>query len=998
MHWHYFAAKKLFKTVAALILILLIAAVQLPIRSYAGQKLVLVQLSGMDRQALAPLVNSMEASGFSAEILAEEDFKRSGPGTVGPYVVVPLARQVNEGALSAFSRYISGGGKVVLIPPESFPNLSVKRLFQLVGVEISGSKFAPEPMALNWKGKTQTASEQLPSGSNVLAIARSTRMTVLATWGNDYPAVVTTERGGVLNWQWGKQLSPELNAGAIRLVLPPAPLQPVTEPVAARHAPAESAQPLVTKPAANFTPPATVPQATPVAQSASHTSKAAGPDIARITKLPPVKAVRGMDPQFTYNPAIAASNLKKAATAPTASPSIPETRQPVKGGQVSRPTAPRQVSNNPDDEVLQNILGGESESNGKPSNPPTAQPEGQTAPSRKPFSFLDPEAAAVLAPEFDYGLYSKNMRVLDDYKRRIQDALETSRQLSLNFPTDRVAALLNEADEHKREFEKLYLSNQTQQGLDEYAIAKRLTLQALALTTTSPKVEGRAIWLDRGTILESGGEAGLRQLIRKLSQAGINVVFFETVNAGFPIYPSRLTRSNPLVSGWDPLKVAVDEGHKLGMEVHAWVWTFAVGNKRHNELIGKPVDYAGPILEDSGLMSEALRNQQGGLSVDNKQNEYWLSPASPKGRAFLLDLYKEIVTNYDVDGLQLDYIRYPFQSGATRMGYEQVGRDAFYNSTGQSLDSMDDYKAKMWIAWKTYQVTSFVQQVSETLRAVRPNIKLSAAVFPMRRESRIVAIQQDWETWIDNGWIDILNPMSYTRDPERLQAIYDYVKRSPQKHVMIYPGIAIRNLDAGELVMELEALRDHGGLGSTLFAGAHLDAEKATTLGSGPFKDHTSIPPHRDVVKSLKTVLADYDQKFSRLQSSGALNAVPPTMVQSIQRGLDQLAAILDALTPAHPETAKVAQARQQFTALKNVTRAWSQQDRQSHPFRAQYFDKTMLMMEHLLGFLTDRAGLYGSVAGETPPKSPADPSYTIVGTPASDDGAATPDEMPVPN
>ncbi len=134
------------------------------------------------------------------------------------------------------------------------------------------------------------------------------------------------------------------------------------------------------------------------------------------------------------------------------------------------------------DEVLNNILG----------TPPAAatspEPQAQPAKPQKQFSFLDPEAQDVLAPNFDYGAYSFNMRVLDGYKKKVMDAMETSRQLSLNLSEDKVMALLKESDAHKRQFETLYLGHKTQAGLDEYGLARKTILQALALTTASPKV------------------------------------------------------------------------------------------------------------------------------------------------------------------------------------------------------------------------------------------------------------------------------------------------------------------------------------------------------------------------------------------------------------------------------------------------------------------------------------------------------------------------------
>jgi uncharacterized lipoprotein YddW (UPF0748 family) len=666
-------------------------------------------------------------------------------------------------------------------------------------------------------------------------------------------------------------------------------------------------------------------------------------DTARDTKTN-LKEVQPVDSAGNVTANAEPSKMQTAAE-PVASQPATEPGKDVPSEE-KRPAEPVKTAVG-EDEVLNNILGVPQEE-----QPAQAAPASPPVERKKPFSFLDPEASSVLAPEFDYGVYSMSMRILEDYKKRILDALEAARELSLNIPLAQVDELLKEADAHKKNFGDLYLNNQTQAGLDEYAQARKRLLQALALTTTSPRVEGRAIWLDRGTIIKAGSPIGMKMLMQRLHQAGINVVYFEALNAGFPMYQSSLLRPNPMVEGWDPLQAAVEEGHRLGMEVHAWVWVFAVGNRRHNDLIGKPDAYAGPILEDLGLMSEALRGRDGSLNTDSRQKEFWLSPASPKGREFLLSVYREILTRYPVDGLHLDYIRYPFQASGTRMGFEAVSKERFTQSTGMSLDNPDDYTLRMWIAWKTHQVSSFVQQVSEMARSVRPELKISAAVFPMKREARIVAIQQDWETWVDNGWIDVLNPMSYTSDPKKLQAIYEQVCRSPQKHVLVYPGISLKYLDGGSLVSHLEALRKKGSMGSTLFAGAYLDGEKIDILGRGPFKESNSLPPHRNVVQSIKLLMADYEQKMVHLQANGSLD---PQRASDLRSMLLQLSAALDALQGG-VDANKLQQIQQAFQVLQASTQSWAAEQKAAYPSCAAYFDALSSQISSLVGYLVDQS------------------------------------------
>lgn len=1001
------------KVLCLSILILLVTPFQLsgPLlqASFAAERLSVVQLDELNgKPAFQSFLTAIQNSGFTPRTIREADFSFNVNAKTTSSVVVPVGGHVSPEAITMLGRYMASGGRVILAPTGEALDASVIRLFSLVGLPVTGQSHATQNLAFHWKGLLLSSGESLPKSSPVLIIQPNERMEVLATWGSDLPAIATTSRGAVLNWQLGQTLSEISSIVALsKVVYPgrsdsPIVLQPEESTLAQyasnktliSMAPARSVEPIgsdvqpnpktpvspsvialpatVTKPADSVSPTASgnqpdkmqdgaKPSETdkpwrPVADSviplkSTSPSTAASPANAGPSKTQPATSANPIAPAQTNPPVqVMAASAKQVSTSRT------EAKKPVAASASSK-----SASADSDNEVLNNILGTHGDDPIKTDGTPAAN-TGKTDAKQQHFSFLDPGAAAVLAPAFDYGVYSMNLRKLDDYKRRVRDALEAGRQLSLDLPEDKVSALLKEADLHRRKFENLYLAGQTQAGLDENVLAHRSALQALALTTTSPQVEGRAIWMDRGSIIACGNADGLRAKIQKFHQAGINMIYFETINAGFPIYPSKLVKHNPMVNGWDPLRVAVDEGHKQGMEVHAWVWCFAVGNRRHNALINQPDDYAGPILTEAGMMGEALRNHDGGLSVDSHQHEFWLSPASPRARDFLVNLYKEIVSNYDVDGLQLDYIRYPFQTPGNKMGYEAVGRARFAQATGKSLDGMDDYTSRVWTAWKTYQVTAFVQQVSTSLKQIKPELKLSAAVFPMHRDARIAMIQQDWETWIDNGWIDTLSPMSYTSDPGRLQELFEYVQASPHKHMLVYPGVALFRLDGGQLVQQLEAVRQKGSLGTTFFAGSHLSDDKASILASGPYKLTNSLPPHHDVVKSMQAILDDYQQKLAILRKKGVLNDVPAAQMGALQTALAQLNDSLTAMGSGRPLSGiskpKLAQVQNRLNELKAQSQTWSAADKQVHPYRAEYFERDVMLLSELMGYTLDKLGM----------------------------------------
>ncbi|MFQ4135150.1 glycoside hydrolase family 10 protein [Nodosilinea sp. PGN35] len=370
--------------------------------------------------------------------------------------------------------------------------------------------------------------------------------------------------------------------------------------------------------------------------------------------------------------------------------------------------------------------------------------------------------------------------------------------------------------------------------------------------------EIRAVWLDRGTIVRARSPQGLSEIFDKLAAAGINTVFFETVNAGYPIYPSRVApEQNPLTRSWDPLAAAVDLAHQRGMTLHAWVWVFAAGNQRHNRLLNQPADYPGPVI--SRHPSWAAYSNSGSL-IPQGQDKPFLDPANPEVRSYLTRLMTEIVTQYGVDGLHLDYIRYPFQDpGANRTyGYGEVARWRFQSMTGvdpltlsprpvSTLDRNQQIQQQvLWERWnefRTQQVTSFVETISSTLRRQRPGLVMSAAVFANPEHDRLQRIQQDWGTWARASYLDWIVLMSYAGDTSRFERLISpWLVNESFGSTLVIPGIRLLNLSNAATIDQMQASRDLPTPGYALFAAADLNTELNTVLAQTQAPRSTGSP------------------------------------------------------------------------------------------------------------------------------------------------------------
>ena len=360
-----------------------------------------------------------------------------------------------------------------------------------------------------------------------------------------------------------------------------------------------------------------------------------------------------------------------------------------------------------------------------------------------------------------------------------------------------------------------------------------------------------------------------------LKRSGINTVFLETVFHGYTIFPSdtyqryQLPAQNPVFKAFqtnkklavDPLAVWVSQAHKRGMSLHAWFQVYYVGNKG---LPGAP----GPILSRypqwANVQYSALPSFETSTVVPEDRSKvlpltavlpvkpstvesgsYFLDPANPEVKSFLLSLVDEMVTKYpEMDGIQLDYIRYPasfppdrFSYLKTTWGYSSEGRSAFIKATGFDPVNFDKAGIKdsqkalwdLWIQYKTDQVTQFVQAASEVIHSKAPQMKRSAAIFPALEES-LVKKHQDWSRWCKQGWLDFLAPMTLTSASKVVSE--DTQRVVKLSGVPVISGVfgPFNNNSAEQVLDQIEAARSAGASGFSLFDTAHFTGRLTRAL------------------------------------------------------------------------------------------------------------------------------------------------------------------------
>jgi len=285
---------------------------------------------------------------------------------------------------------------------------------------------------------------------------------------------------------------------------------------------------------------------------------------------------------------------------------------------------------------------------------------------------------------------------------------------------------------------------------------------------------------------------------------GFTDIFVQVRGRGDAYYKSNIVLFTPAVNDkkFDPLKYILSKAHPKGLKVHAWVNVFLLWssdrkpkNKRH--LLNLHPEWCS--IDANGVKDVNRTNKD---FVANKTEGIYLSPLVPEVRAYLISVFKELVENYNIDGLHFDYIRYPkstydFNSYGRRTYKEKTGIDPILLSISDKsfFSGWEKHKLEYLIdGWNNFRcdaISELVQQVKDVIVATRKPIVFSAAVKPDPIEAKN-SFYQDWVTWIKNGWIDFAIPMNYTRDTEQFEDISKEIKKSvPQDR--IWMGIAVYN-------------------------------------------------------------------------------------------------------------------------------------------------------------------------------------------------------------
>jgi len=361
--------------------------------------------------------------------------------------------------------------------------------------------------------------------------------------------------------------------------------------------------------------------------------------------------------------------------------------------------------------------------------------------------------------------------------------------------------------------------------------------------------ETRALWVVRHAITTPGRVDRVVDLAR---QTNVNTLLVQVRGRGDAYYESDLApRAEELEAegpDFDPLDRIVRRGHAAGLEVHAWLDVFLVWSKGEPPASALHVVNAHPdwiSIRSNGQRLVEMVPQE--FQAERLEGMY-LAPGNPEVRRHLRDIVREIVTRYAVDGIHLDYIRYPEPD----VGYDPPTRTAFMREYGidpaqfeepdsalidlVGIEGIADLRLK-WAEWQRAQITGLVRDIRGDLDLVRPGIKLTAAVIA-DQAAALGRYQQDWPSWLREGILDAAVPMTYSPSTPIVVRQLEAARSIPtQRHV--YAGIAIYNEGARDAADKIRRARALGVDGIALFSYDRLEESTsyARSIRSWAFRE-----------------------------------------------------------------------------------------------------------------------------------------------------------------
>jgi len=351
-----------------------------------------------------------------------------------------------------------------------------------------------------------------------------------------------------------------------------------------------------------------------------------------------------------------------------------------------------------------------------------------------------------------------------------------------------------------------------------------------SLTADQPP-EMRGVWLAwAGNNVPTKAE--ITDWFNQLADANLNTVYVDVWRYGYTYYQSEFyggltghSTDPALDDGRDILQEMIAEGHRHGMNVEAWFeYGFVPCHGENDDLYDVHPEWFAQRRDGSVLFGD----------LDYK----WLSHVNADAQQFLIDLCQEVVRKYDIDGIELDRIRYP----ELDCGYDSA-TVAVYKSEHEGSPPPQNIYDSEWMQWRGDKLTEFMVNIYDSLKAVNPNVVISNApiVYPYGFDN----FCQDWPPWMEQGALDVVSPQVYRGTNSAYEQTLDSQLNLVSNTDGFYPGLTTNiygdELPASEIISMIQSTRARNLDGHVIwYHGTVLD--DLPTLKAQVYQEKVKVP------------------------------------------------------------------------------------------------------------------------------------------------------------
>lgn len=323
--------------------------------------------------------------------------------------------------------------------------------------------------------------------------------------------------------------------------------------------------------------------------------------------------------------------------------------------------------------------------------------------------------------------------------------------------------------------------------------------------------EIRGVWLTNVDSEVMLSRTGIRQAFNQLAQLKFNTVYPAVWNWGYTQYPSAIAQQtygltvdprSPGLQHRDALAEMVEIGHRRGLAIAPW-FEFGFMTTAESELASRHPHWITQRRDGSKIWQEGIYQRK------------WLNPFQPEVQKFIQNLVLEVVSQYDIDGVQFDdHFGLP-----NEFGYDTYTVQ-LYRQEHQGKSPPSNAQDPEWVKWRADKITAFIRQLFRAIKDQKEDVVVSLS--PNRYDFALNKHLQDWRTWEREGLVEELVLQVYTSSVNGLmnelaRSEVQDARRHIPTGVGILTGLKDRPVAIRQVQEQVGAVRSQGFAGVSFF-------------------------------------------------------------------------------------------------------------------------------------------------------------------------------------